>query len=389
MVLFTLLAFAAIFDGKTLDGWVQLNGKANYKVENGVIVGATAEGSPNSFLCTKKTYGDFILEFDVLTDPALNSGVQIRSHQYERDTEVLIENNGLRKRQQPAGRVHGYQVEISNSKSGNSGGVFDEGRRGWLAAPAAGSACSQGFKDNQWNHYKIEAIADRIRTWVNGAECVDFRDPLDQTGFIGLQVHSFQGDKSAQVRWRNLEIQELGVSAWKLLATEWNKVGGGDWQQVDGAWKGTMKPEITERGFLVSGKSYSDFTIRLKYKVLRGNSGFFFRMGDLNSTEPNRMGYEVEVDPTRDAGGLQEPGAQARKWLVHPDPERVKLFYKPDDWNEMVVSAHKNRIFVHVNGRKMSEASNDPGRPEGRFALQLNPKQNLEVFFKDFELLTR
>jgi hypothetical protein len=37
----------------------------------------------------------------------------------------------------------------------------------------------------------------------------------------------------------------------------------------------------------------------------------------------------------------------------------------------------------------MSEASNDPGRLEGRFALQLNPKQNLEVFFKDFELLTR
>ena len=41
-----------IFDGKTLDGWTQLNGSASYRVEKGAIVGKTNEGSPNSFLCS-------------------------------------------------------------------------------------------------------------------------------------------------------------------------------------------------------------------------------------------------------------------------------------------------------------------------------------------------
>ncbi len=61
-----------LFDGKTLNGWEVCNGKAIYKAEDGAIVGTTAEGSPNSFLCTKKEYGDFILEFETKTDPALN-----------------------------------------------------------------------------------------------------------------------------------------------------------------------------------------------------------------------------------------------------------------------------------------------------------------------------
>ena len=64
-----------LFDGETLNGWEVCNGFAKYRVEDGAIVGTTAEGSPNSFLCTKKTYGDFILEFETKTDPALNSGV--------------------------------------------------------------------------------------------------------------------------------------------------------------------------------------------------------------------------------------------------------------------------------------------------------------------------
>ena len=54
-----------LFDGKTLNGWRQRNGTATYRVENGSIIGRTEEGSPNSFLCTEKHYGDFELEFDI------------------------------------------------------------------------------------------------------------------------------------------------------------------------------------------------------------------------------------------------------------------------------------------------------------------------------------
>ena len=70
----------SIFNGMNLDGWSQKNGTASYRVQNGAIFGKTNEGSPNSFLCSNKLYGDFELHFEVkLINDELNSGVQIRS----------------------------------------------------------------------------------------------------------------------------------------------------------------------------------------------------------------------------------------------------------------------------------------------------------------------
>ncbi len=93
--------FVDLFNGKNLDGFTQRNGTATYRVEDGSIVGKTSEGSPNSFLCTDKLYGDFELTFDVKVDSALNSGVQIRSQSVG---------------DKPDGRVNGPQVEISLDK---------------------------------------------------------------------------------------------------------------------------------------------------------------------------------------------------------------------------------------------------------------------------------
>ena len=53
-----------LFNGKDLEGWEQRNGTATYKVEDGCVLGTTSEGSPNSFLCTKKDYGDFELVYE-------------------------------------------------------------------------------------------------------------------------------------------------------------------------------------------------------------------------------------------------------------------------------------------------------------------------------------
>ena len=110
--------FQPLFNGKDLKGWTQCNGKALYKVEKGEIVGTTVEGSPNSFLCTDKEYGDFVLEYETKTEPVLNSGVQIRGHRYAADTMVMT-NNGktIVERKHPAGRVYGYQVETANEES--------------------------------------------------------------------------------------------------------------------------------------------------------------------------------------------------------------------------------------------------------------------------------
>jgi hypothetical protein len=179
---------------KDLTVWEQLNGTAPFKLEKGVVVGTTVLNSPNSFLCTKAKYGDFILEFDTWFDPQMNSGVQFRS-----ESKPDYQN----------GRVHGYQVELDPSDRAWSGGIYDEARRGWLYSLDKNPEGKKALKVGGWNHYRIEAIGNSIRTWVNGVPCADLVDAMTPSGFIALQVHSIGKDESKvglQVKWKKIRI---------------------------------------------------------------------------------------------------------------------------------------------------------------------------------------
>lgn len=188
--------WVSLFDGKTLKGWTQKNGTATYRVENGTIVGKTNEGSPNSFLCSDKDYGDFELKFEVKVDNKLNSGVQIRSRS-------LKEFNN--------GRVHGPQVEIE-AGPGEAGHIYSEGTgRGWISPKEhrEDKVKRVAFKNNQWNQYLVKAKGTRIQTWVNGVPIGDIDDPKSfQSGFLGLQVHGIgRGQGPYEVSWRNIYIK--------------------------------------------------------------------------------------------------------------------------------------------------------------------------------------
>ena len=199
-----------IFDGKTLDGWVQKGGKAKYHVEDGQVVGTSTTGTPNSFMTTKKHYKNFILELEFLPSPVLNSGVQIRSNHYdEPKTYTWKDDKGEEKSKVvPAGRVHGYQVEIDPSDRAWSGGIYDESRRGWLNNLEENEPARKAFKKGEWNHYRIVADGDSIKTWINGVPAADLKDGLTSTGFIGLQVHNYKED-GHEIRWRNIRLKEL------------------------------------------------------------------------------------------------------------------------------------------------------------------------------------
>ncbi len=164
-----------LFNGKDLNGWKQLNGKAKYEVKDGAIVGTSTMNTPNSFLTTEKDYGDFILELEVMVDDKLNSGIQIRS-----ESKADYMN----------GRVHGYQVEIDPSARGWAAGIYDEARRGWLYPGDLNPLAQTAFKNNQWNKYRIEAIGNTIQTFLNGVPIAHLIDDMTPKGFICLQVHA-------------------------------------------------------------------------------------------------------------------------------------------------------------------------------------------------------
>lgn len=201
--------FVSLFDGKTLTGWEQHSGKAEYRVEDGAIVGKTVLKTGNSFLCTTKKYGNFVLEFQFKVAPEMNSGVQFRSEFYDKETTVEIDGKA---RKFPADRVFGYQYEIDPSKRAFTGGIYDEGRRGWLFDLKDKAEARAAFKQGEWNSARIECNGDQIKTWINGVPAADLKDGVTKEGVIALQVHGI-GDKAEkagqEIRWRNLQIKEL------------------------------------------------------------------------------------------------------------------------------------------------------------------------------------
>ena len=199
--LLTLLApsspgaeWQSLFDGQTLSGWTQRGGKAVYRIENGEIVGLSVAKTPNSFLCTEKTYQNFILEVEFKVDANLNSGIQFRS-------QSLPDFKN--------GQVHGYQCEIDPSDRGWTAGIYDEGRRGWLHNLEHNDRARFAFKPRDWNQIRIEAIGTRLRTFLNGVPAADLEDNMTPAGFIALQVHNVPDSLvGREVRWRNIRIQE-------------------------------------------------------------------------------------------------------------------------------------------------------------------------------------
>ncbi|MCC9604071.1 DUF1080 domain-containing protein [Stieleria sp. JC731] len=197
----------SLFDGKSLDGWSVKSGYATYEVQDGVIVGKTAKGTGNTFLCTDEEYGDFELTFEVKCDQGLNSGVQIRSK--------LKDQKGADKY---GGRVFGPQVEIENGP-GQAGWIYGEATgRGWLSPEpqSKDKAVNEHdhFKNGDWNEYKVIAKGANIKTFINGHPIADLSDePIYEShpkGLIGLQVHGIPADAGPyEVRWRNLKIKSL------------------------------------------------------------------------------------------------------------------------------------------------------------------------------------
>lgn len=227
-----------LFDGKTLHGWTRMGGDASFRVEQGAIVGTTAPDTPNSFLCTEREYGNFILELEFKVDEGLNSGVQFRSqftdglvrgYQYEIDPDRTTMYESL-----PANLdADGRQIAPGTQPRSWTGGIYDEKRRGWIGDLTRNPAARDAFRPGTWNRLRVEARNDVLKTWINGVHAVTVIDYMTPSGFIALQVHAVPKYEKMQIAWRDIRIQDLGpnpgqgdridtnLSEWSDASTGW------------------------------------------------------------------------------------------------------------------------------------------------------------------------
>ena len=359
------VGFVDLFNGKNLEGWTQRNGTANYRVENGMIVGTTAEGSPNSFLCTDEVFGNFELMFDVKVDSRLNSGVQIRSQTKNDD---------------PKERVNGPQVEISTD--GMAGYVYGEAAGGWMT-PGEDRKAHTLFKEGEWNRYHIVAFGNKIETWLNGEPVSDLthedKFKTHGRGFIGLQVHGIgRGQGPYEVRWRNVKLRNLDsfVSLYNGTdLTGW--VTSGNWiVEKDGVL--LIQPREGEQGwqrygdYLWSEKKYKDFVLDVEYAYPQGgNSGVYFRVADRGN--PVETGIEAQIlDSSNKAGPL---GHHDHGGIIRTVGATKNMSRPPNQWNRMVVTCVGNHLQVDLNGEQITNIQLNEGamkdRPlEGYIGLQ-------------------
>ncbi|PCE64757.1 3-keto-disaccharide hydrolase [Sediminicola luteus] len=373
-----------LFDGKQIAEWGKVGGEADYKVEDGAIVGITKHNTPNTFLTSSKKYGDFILELEYLVDSTMNSGIQIRSNSLPHYRD---------------GRFHGYQVEIDPSKRSWSAGIYDEARRGWLNNLENNEAARNAFKQNEWNHYRIEAIGDTLKTWINGVPASYLIDDRTAEGYIGLQVHSIGKNKKAgtEIKWRNVNILTKDLdkyskkspltpivtlnnltpgekgSGWKML---WDGESTQGWRgaKLDHFPKQGWKIENGELSVLASGgaeseaggdivtdKRYSDFELKLEFKITEGaNSGIKYYVNtDLNQGKGSSIGLEFQIlddakHPDAKQGNHEGSRTVASLYdLIQADTS--KHMNPIGEWNEAHIKSKDNHVEHWLNGKKVLE----------------------------------
>ncbi len=377
-----------LFNGKDLSGWKAVAGNATFAVQDGVIEGSAVFGTGNTFLITEELYGDFILEVDLkISHTSSNSGIMTRG-QFD-----------------PAGQggkglVYGYQVEADPTARAWSGGIYDEARRGWFYPLDLNPTAKAAFKLGEWNRYRIEALGNTIKTWVNGQEVAYFVDDLDARGFIGLQVHSIQNkeDEGRKTYFRNVRIQTENLSplAFKnpvfVVSTVKNELSPEEKSQgwkllFDGVsstgWESARKEAFPKEGWtiedgiltiqksdgseartfgdIVTIEQFSAFDLAFDFKLTDGaNSGvkYFVTLAEGNTGSAIGLEYQILDDALHPDAKMGRDGNRtlASLYDLIKAEKQARFVRKPGEWNQgRVVVYPNNKVEHYLNGVKVLE----------------------------------
>ena len=298
------------------------------------------------------------------------------------------------------GLVFGYQIEADPSPRAWSGGIYDEARRGWFFPLDLNPAAKSAFKLGEWNRYRIEAIGNTLKTWVNGQEVAYFMDDMDAKGFIGLQVHSIgkKEDEGRKTYFKNVRIQtenltplpfkspvfvvstlknelspEEKAQGWKLLfdgKTNQGWVGAykntfpeKGWTITDGILKIEKSDgsESTNFGDIVTTEEFTAFDLAFDFNITEGaNSGvkYFVTLSEGNKGSAIGLEYQILDDALHPDAKMGRDGNRTLSSLYDliKAEKQSRFVRKPGDWNQgRVVVYQDNKVEHYLNGVKVLE----------------------------------
>jgi len=177
-----------LFNGKDLTNFKADGATEFWRIENEVLIGENNAEKKGHYLWTEKSYGDFVLEFDVRwkagTDRGVDTGIEMRQPKIQ------------------------LQLGVSGSlRVDMSGSFYTGGKPAYPQAGQAKEAKKLMKPEGEWNTFRIQAKGDTFTCWINGEKASEYTDvKFSGAAPLGLQIH---GGVEMKCEYRNVKIAEL------------------------------------------------------------------------------------------------------------------------------------------------------------------------------------
>jgi len=199
-------SWKTIFDGKSFKGWTIVDSPSNVTIaDSSFVIHMTENTSRHVFIRTNEKYKDFILELDCRRDTSFDSGILFRCITTPDTAHV-----GL----------YGYMVKIDPSLIRRwTGGIFIDYGNGlnWLHPLADDDRAQQAERVGEWNHFRIEAIGNHIKVWINRIPTTNMTNSRYNEGYVAFKIHSLKNtpwNEKMSASFKNIRIVSINPKAY-------------------------------------------------------------------------------------------------------------------------------------------------------------------------------
>jgi hypothetical protein len=419
--------FRPLFNGKDLEGWVNVNTHpSTFYVKDGMIA---TTGKPYGFLRTDRHYENFVLEFEWMHRPVPktdvgNSGLFVWGDPipatgtvYTRGIEVQVLVN--------------LNVKDTYTSHGDIFSIWGASCKPDRPHPKGWERClpseERAKGAYEWNHYRVEANDGAIKLSVNGKQVSGVTQCNPRKGYLALE------SEGSECWFKNIRIKELPSTnpkpdevavvdpGFRSLFTGLDLAGWKNDPGHEGHWQPKSPGKLVYDGKseakdknLWSAEEFGDFELvvdwRLTGKSKKKMIPVILPSGD---HEKDADGKEkmIEIDDFGDSGiylrGSGEAQVNIWSWPVGSGevysyrmnkklpPEvragvtpKVNADNKPGQWNRFHITMKGDRLTVVLNKKTVIENAQLPGVPSrGPIALQHHgdPLEFANIFVRELK----